>query len=152
METLYKESLLTMQSANIELSHLAGVLNYDKKEDGSLLLFRPEQHAIRMKIGVERMSMPSPSIDQFIHAAKQTAFANNRWVPPPRKGSLYIRPLLFRSGPILGVGPAPKFMFLTHASPVGNYFKMNRFEHFSVSWWSENCFKLWAGDESTSQG
>ena len=52
----------------------------NRKEDGSLLLFRPDQNAIRMKIGAERMCMPSPSIDQFIEAVKQTALANKRWV------------------------------------------------------------------------
>lgn len=50
--------------------------------------------------------------------------AINEQVPPPGKGSLYIRPLLIGSGPVLGVGPAPEYMFLTYASPVGNYFKV----------------------------
>ncbi|XWS25462.1 hypothetical protein CRYUN_Cryun27aG0070300 [Craigia yunnanensis] len=79
-----------------------------------------------MKIGAERMCMPSPSIDQFIEAVKQTALANKRWVPPPRKGSLYIRPLLIGSGPVLGLAPATEYMFLTYASPVGNYFKQGK--------------------------
>ncbi|XP_021284324.1 branched-chain-amino-acid aminotransferase 2, chloroplastic-like [Herrania umbratica] len=118
---------------NIEFNPSAGVLNYgqgifegikaNRKEDGSLLLFRLDQNAIRMKIGAERMCMPSPSIDQFIEAVKQTVLANKRWVPPSRKGSLYIRPLLIGSGPVLGITPAPEYMFLTYASPVGNYFK-----------------------------
>ncbi|CAK7347366.1 unnamed protein product [Dovyalis caffra] len=94
-----------------------------RKEDGSLLLFRPEQNAIRMKVGAERMCMLSPSIEQFMDAVKQTAIANKRWVPPPGKGTLYIRPLLMGSGPILGLAPAPEYTFLTYASPVGNYFK-----------------------------
>lgn len=51
-----------------------------RKEDGRLLLFRPDQNAIRMQIGAERMCMPSPSIDQFIDAVKQTVVANKRWV------------------------------------------------------------------------
>ena len=51
-----------------------------RREDGRLLLFRPEQNAIRMKFGAERMSMPSPSIDQFVDAVKQTVLANKRWV------------------------------------------------------------------------
>lgn len=46
-------------------------------------------------------------------------------IPPPGKGSLYIRPLLIGSGPILGLGPAPEYTFLIYASPVGNYFKVN---------------------------
>nr|XP_023884468.1 branched-chain amino acid aminotransferase 1, mitochondrial-like isoform X1 [Quercus suber] len=118
---------------NIELGPAAGVLNYGqavyegtkvhRKEDGRLLLFRPEQNAIRLKFGAERMCMPSPSIDQFVDAVKQTVLANKRWVPPPGKGSLYIRPLLMGSGQILGLGAAPEYTFLVYVSPVGNYFK-----------------------------
>lgn len=118
---------------NIELSPSAGVLNYGqglfegtkayRKENGQLLLFRPEENAIRMKIGAERMCMTAPSIDQFVDALKQTALANKRWVPPPGKGSLYLRPLLLGSGPVLGLAPAPEYTFLIYASPVRNYFK-----------------------------
>ncbi|XP_062158402.1 branched-chain amino acid aminotransferase 1, mitochondrial-like isoform X2 [Alnus glutinosa] len=118
---------------NIELSPAAGVLNYGQgvyegtkaymKEDGRLLLFRPDQNAIRLKISAERMCMPSPSIDQFINSLKQTVLANKRWVPPPGKGSLYIRPLIIGSGQILGLGAAPEYTFLIYVSPVGNYFK-----------------------------
>ncbi|XP_059636849.1 branched-chain-amino-acid aminotransferase 2, chloroplastic [Cornus florida] len=118
---------------NIELSPSAGVLNYGqglfegtkayRRDDGGLFLFRPDQNAIRMQIGAERMCMPSPSIQQFVDAVKQTAIANKRWIPPPGKGSLYIRPLLMGSGPILGLAPAPEYTFLVYASPVGNYFK-----------------------------
>ncbi|GMY28810.1 branched-chain amino acid aminotransferase 1, mitochondrial-like isoform X1 [Fagus crenata] len=118
---------------NIELGPAAGVLNYGqavyegtkvyRKEDGRLLLFRPEQNAIRLQIGAERMCMPSPSIDQFVDAVKQTTLANKRWVPPPGKGSLYIRPLLMGSGQILGLGAAPEYTLLVYVSPVGNYFK-----------------------------
>ncbi|XP_048227343.1 branched-chain-amino-acid aminotransferase 2, chloroplastic isoform X2 [Ricinus communis] len=118
---------------NLELSPSAGVLNYGqglyegtkayRKEDGRLLLFRPDQNAIRMQMGADRMCMPCPSIDQFVDAVKQVAFSNKRWVPPPGKGTLYIRPLLMGSGPVLGLAPAPEYTFLVYASPVGNYFK-----------------------------
>ncbi|PSS31517.1 Branched-chain-amino-acid aminotransferase [Actinidia chinensis var. chinensis] len=118
---------------NIELNPSAGVLNYGqgifegtkafRREDGGLFLFRPDQNAIRMQYGADRMCMPSPSIDQFVDGVKQTALANRRWIPPPGKGSLYIRPLLIGSGPILGLSPAPEYTFLVYSSPVGNYFK-----------------------------
>ncbi|KAH7523779.1 hypothetical protein FEM48_Zijuj06G0048300 [Ziziphus jujuba var. spinosa] len=118
---------------NIELSPAAGVLSYGqgvyegtkvyRKEDGRLLLFRPDENAIRMRIGAERMCMPSPSIHQFVDAVKQIAQANRRWVPPPGKGSLYIRPVLIGSGPTLGLAPAPEYTFFIYASPVQNYFK-----------------------------
>ncbi|WCJ35613.1 Branched-chain-amino-acid aminotransferase [Euphorbia peplus] len=119
--------------ANIELSPCAGVLNYGqgtfegakayRKKDGGLVLFRPDEYAMRMKIGAERMCMPSPSVHQFIDAVKRTAIANKRWTPPPEKGALYMRLLLMGNGALLGVAPAPEYTFLTYASPVGNYFK-----------------------------
>ncbi|KAK2656743.1 hypothetical protein Ddye_009795 [Dipteronia dyeriana] len=118
---------------NIELSPSAGVLNYGqglfeglkayKKEGGNILLFRPEENAQRMRMGAERMCMPSPSVEQFVEAVKSTVLANKRWIPPPGKGSLYIRPLLMGSGAVLGLAPAPEYTFLIYVSPVGNYFK-----------------------------
>lgn len=51
-----------------------------RREDGRLFLFRPDQNAIRMQFGADRMCMHSPSIDQFVDAVKQTALANRRWV------------------------------------------------------------------------
>ncbi|CAN0838782.1 Branched-chain-amino-acid aminotransferase 2, chloroplastic [Linum grandiflorum] len=118
---------------NIQLSPASGVLNYGqglfegtkayRKEDGGILLFRPELNAMRMQKGAERMCMPCPTIQQFIESVKQTALANNRWVPPVGKGTLYIRPMLLGSGAALGVAPAPDYTFLVYASPVGNYFK-----------------------------
>ncbi|KAL9855935.1 Branched-chain-amino-acid aminotransferase 1 [Arabidopsis thaliana] len=92
-------------------------------EDGRVLLFRPELNAMRMKIGAERMCMHSPSVHQFIEGVKQTVLANRRWVPPPGKGSLYLRPLLFGSGASLGVAAASEYTFLVFGSPVQNYFK-----------------------------
>jgi len=117
----------------IELSPAATILNIGqglfeglkayRREDGHIVLFRPEQNAMRMKMGAERMCMPSPSVEQFIDAVKQTVLANKRWVPPPGKGSLYIRPLLMGTGSFLAVAPSPEYTFLVYTSPVGNYYK-----------------------------
>ncbi|KAG0464553.1 hypothetical protein HPP92_020182 [Vanilla planifolia] len=129
----FSEGQLT-QYGNIELNASAGVLNYGqglfeglkayrKINGGGLALFRPEENARRMQMGAERMCMPSPTVDQFLHAVKHTVLANKRWVPPPGKGSLYVRPLLLGSGPVLGLAPATEYLFLVYAAPVGNYFK-----------------------------
>ncbi|KAE8008212.1 hypothetical protein FH972_004746 [Carpinus fangiana] len=74
---------------NIELSPSAAILNFGqgifeglkayRREEGRITLFRPEQNAIRMKMGAERMCMPSPSTEQFVDAVKQTVLANKRW-------------------------------------------------------------------------
>ncbi|PIN11339.1 Branched chain aminotransferase BCAT1, pyridoxal phosphate enzymes type IV superfamily [Handroanthus impetiginosus] len=118
---------------NIELSPSSGVLNYGqglfeglkayRKHDGSILLFRPEENATRLREGAERMCMPAPTVEQFLEAVRVTVLANERWIPPAGKGSLYIRPLLMGSGAVLGLAPAPEYTFLIYVSPVGNYFK-----------------------------
>ncbi|KAJ4848744.1 hypothetical protein Tsubulata_020459 [Turnera subulata] len=118
---------------NIELSPAAAVLHYGqglfeglkayRREDGRIMLFRPDQNALRMQMGAERMFMPAPSTEQFVDAVKQTVLANKRWVPPHGKGSLYVRPMLFGTGAILGLGPAPECTFLVFTSPTGHYYK-----------------------------
>ncbi|KAG7627910.1 Branched-chain amino acid aminotransferase II [Arabidopsis thaliana x Arabidopsis arenosa] len=119
---------------NIEISPSAGVLNYGqglfeglkayrKKDGNNILLFRPEENAKRMRNGAERMCMPAPTVEQFVEAVTETVLANKRWVPPPGKGSLYVRPLLMGTGAVLGLAPAPEYTFIIYVSPVGNYFK-----------------------------
>ena len=44
------------------------------------MLFRPEQNALRLTMGAERMCLPAPSVEQFVEAVKQTVLANKRWV------------------------------------------------------------------------
>ena len=77
---------------NIELSPSSGILNYGqglfeglkahRRPDGAAgyMLFRPEENARRMQMGAERMCMPAPSVEQFVHAVVQTVRANRRWV------------------------------------------------------------------------
>ncbi|XVE94077.1 hypothetical protein REPUB_Repub01dG0249600 [Reevesia pubescens] len=131
-EEKFSQGNLT-QFGNIELCPSSAILNYGqglfeglkayRKEDEGILLFRPEENALRMKIGADRMCMPSPTIEQFIDAVKNTVLANKRWVPPHGRGALYIRPLLMGTGQNLGLKPASEYTFLAYASPVGNYHK-----------------------------
>lgn len=51
-----------------------------RKHDGNFLLFRPEENALRMRNGAERMCMPAPTVEQFVKAVKETVLANKRWV------------------------------------------------------------------------
>nr|KJB16102.1 hypothetical protein B456_002G212600 [Gossypium raimondii] len=74
---------------NIEMCPSSGILNYGqglfeglkayRKEDEGILLFRPQENALRMKMGADRMCMPSPTVDQFMDAVKKTVLANKRW-------------------------------------------------------------------------
>ncbi|KAI4318445.1 hypothetical protein MLD38_032146 [Melastoma candidum] len=131
-ESCFSEGTL-LPFGNIEMNPCSTILNYGqglfeglkayRKEDGKLLLFRPEQNALRMIAGADRLCMPSPAVEQFIDAVKQTVLANERWVPPVGKGSMYVRPLLMGTSASLGLGPASEYTFLVYASPVGIYHK-----------------------------
>lgn len=48
--------------------------------NGDVQLFRPEENALRMQKGAERLLMPSPSVEQYVDAVKQVVRANERWV------------------------------------------------------------------------
>jgi branched-chain amino acid aminotransferase len=88
-----------------------------------IVLFRPDANAERMQNGADRLSMPRVPTDMFVDAVKSIVKANEEYVPPYGRGSLYIRPLLMGSGPILGLGPAPSYTFVVFCAAVGAYFK-----------------------------
>eukprot|EP00803_Ostreobium_quekettii_P001786 evm.model.scf_3527.1 EVM.evm.TU.scf_3527.1 scf_3527:2259-7100(+) len=90
---------------------------------GRVALFRPSRNAARMRDGANRLLMPVVPEEMFINALEEIVKANVEYVPPLGKGSLYIRPLLFGSGPRLGLAPAPSFTFIIFCAAVGSYFK-----------------------------
>ncbi len=91
--------------------------------DGEVVLFRPADNGRRLADGCRRLMMPPYDVERFVAAVTQTVLANKAYVPPADKGALYVRPVLFAHGPILGVKPAAEYTFLVFVSPVGPYFK-----------------------------
>ncbi|MGD8718042.1 MAG: branched-chain amino acid aminotransferase [Candidatus Zixiibacteriota bacterium] len=90
---------------------------------GEIVLFRPRDNAHRMAEGSRRLMMPPYEEGKFVEAVKQTVLANKEYLPTDEQGSMYIRPVSFASGPVLGVKPAEEYLFLVFVSPVGPYFK-----------------------------
>ncbi len=118
---------------DISLSPAAGVLNYGqgafegtkafRSAQDRVVLFRPDKNAERMSLSAKRLVMPDIPKATFIHAVESVVKDNGDYVPPYRKGSLYIRPVLWGTGPVLGVRPAPYYTFVVFVTPVGPYFK-----------------------------
>ncbi|MEE9165861.1 MAG: branched-chain amino acid aminotransferase [Candidatus Neomarinimicrobiota bacterium] len=118
---------------DISLSPAAGVLNYGqgifegtkafRTVKGRIALFRPDRNAKRFRESAERLCIPPVPEDMFLNAVVETVRDNEEFVPPPDKGSLYVRPCIWGTGPVLGVKPAPSYTFLIYVSPVGPYFK-----------------------------
>jgi branched-chain amino acid aminotransferase len=94
-----------------------------RSAQGRVVLFRPDCNAERMAQGAARLSMASPPEDLFLRGVEATVKANQDFVPPAGRGSLYLRPLLLGSGPILGLGPASSYTFVIFCAAVGAYFK-----------------------------
>lgn len=90
---------------------------------GEIVLFRPADNARRMAAGCERLMMPAYDVHKFVDAVTAAVLANQDYIPPTDKGSLYIRPFMFGSGPVMGVRPADEYLFMVFVSPVGPYFK-----------------------------
>ncbi len=118
----------------VVISECAGVLQYAQTcfeglkayttEDGHIVCFRPDLNARRMKDSAERLEMPVFPEERFVDAVAQTVKANAAYVPPFGSGaSLYIRPYMFGSNPVIGVKPADEYQFRVFTTPVGPYFK-----------------------------
>ena len=119
---------------NVTISESAGVLQYAQTcfeglkayttKDGDIVTFRPDLNAERLADSCERLVMPVLPKEKFLEAVDMLVKANAAYVPPFGSGAtLYIRPFMYGSGPVIGVAPAPEYTFRMFCTPVGPYFK-----------------------------
>ncbi|MCQ2525597.1 MAG: aminotransferase class IV, partial [Lachnospiraceae bacterium] len=120
--------------ANIVLNECAGVFQYAQTvfeglkayttEDGRIVTFRPDLNAERLNQSAARLEMPVLPDGKFIDAVERVVKANENVVPPYGSGAtLYIRPYMMGTNPVIGVKPANEYMFRVFCTPVGPYFK-----------------------------
>lgn len=118
----------------ITMSECAGVLQYSQScfeglkayttADGRIVTFRPDMNAERMIDSAARLEMPILPKEKFMEAVDLVVSSNAAFVPPYGSGAtLYIRPFMFASGPVIGVKPAQEYQFRMFCTPVGPYFK-----------------------------
>ncbi len=92
--------------------------------DGKVRLFRWQENAKRMQTSAKGIMMAKVPEELFGEVVKKAVKLNAKYIPPHGTGAtLYIRPLLFGSGPQVGVKPADEYMFVVFVTPVGPYFK-----------------------------
>ena len=129
----WDDGVITTDS-NITLNECAGVFQYAQTcfeglkayttEDGHIVCYRPDLNAQRMVDSCERLKMPVFPVERFIDAVEQVVKANEAWVPPFGSGAtLYIRPYMIATNPVIGVKPATEYQFRIFVTPVGPYFK-----------------------------
>ncbi len=129
----WDDGVLTEDSM-VTISECAGVLQYAQTifeglkayttEDGRIVMFRPDLNAERMANSAKRLEMPVFPKEKFIEAVTQVVKANAAYVPPYGSGAtLYLRPYMFGTNPVIGVKPAAEYQFRVFGTPVGPYFK-----------------------------
>ena len=118
----------------VTLNECAGILQYCQEifeglkayttEEGHIVTFRPDLNAQRMVDSAKRLEMPPFPAERFLEALDEVVKANAAWVPPYGSGAtLYIRPYMIASSPVIGVKPADGYQFRMFVTPVGPYFK-----------------------------
>ena len=101
----------------IELDPSAIVLHYAQEvfeglkayrwADGSIVSFRPDANAARLRTSARRLAIPELPDEVFIESLRQLIAVDGDWVPAAGgEESLYLRPFIFATEPGLGVRPA----------------------------------------------
>ena len=118
----------------VTLNECAGVFQYAqtifeglkayRTENGKIVIFRPDLNGERLENSAKRLEMPVYPKDKFVEAVKAVVKANADMVPPYGSGAtLYIRPYMFATAPVIGVKPSTEYQFRIFTTPVGPYFK-----------------------------
>ncbi|OBH13512.1 MULTISPECIES: branched-chain amino acid aminotransferase [unclassified Mycobacterium] len=118
----------------IELDPSAIVLHYAQEifeglkayrwADGSVVSFRAEANAARLRSSARRLAMPELPDELFMGSLCQLVAVDKAWVPAAGgEEALYLRPFMIATEPGLGVRPSKRYRYLLIASPAGAYFK-----------------------------
>jgi branched-chain amino acid aminotransferase len=94
-----------------------------RQESGEIVLFRPRANAARLNSGCRRMAMPELPEETFLRALEILVAQERDWVPEEEGKTLYLRPFMIATQPMLGVNhPAAEYLFCVIASPAASYF------------------------------
>jgi branched-chain amino acid aminotransferase len=117
----------------IELDPSAIVLHYAQEifeglkayrwADDSIVSFRPDANAARLRSSARRLAIPELPDEGFIESLRQLIAVDGQWVPAAGgEEALYLRPFVIATEPGLGVRPSKEYRYFVIASPSGAYF------------------------------
>jgi len=89
--------------------------------DGGVYLFRWQENARRMRHSCVRLMMEPVDEEFFGRAVKALVLIDRDWIPRDPDCSLYIRPTVIATDPVLGVRPGDEYAFYVIVGPVGAY-------------------------------
>ncbi|HEY1025033.1 MAG TPA: aminotransferase class IV, partial [Sphingobacteriaceae bacterium] len=93
-----------------------------KQVNGNISIFRPLKNFERFNISADRMAMPAVPEEIFMGGMTQLIGFDKEWVPSNEGSSLYVRPFMFATDPILGVHASDNYKFIIITCPSGAYY------------------------------
>ena len=91
-------------------------------EDGSVAIFRIDDHQARFNKSLARMVMPDVPADLFKGALETLVDLDRGWVPPGPDSALYLRPYVFATEERVGLKAADEYTFFVLTGPFRAYF------------------------------
>jgi branched-chain amino acid aminotransferase len=101
------------------LSVFEGLKAY-RLPDGSAALFRPADHAQRLAASAPRLALPEVDDALFLESCRLAVRAHDALLPPPGRGSLYLRPTICADDETLGLKRAERHRYTVAVTPCAD--------------------------------
>ncbi|MDO4568419.1 MAG: branched-chain amino acid aminotransferase [Clostridia bacterium] len=93
-----------------------------RRQDESIVMFRPQDNCKRLNASAERMCMPQVDVEFNVEAMRRLVEIEKDWVPRLDGTSLYLRPTMIANDEALGVHAASNYIYYIICSPSGAYY------------------------------
>ena len=110
-----------MQALHYGQACFEGMKAYKDGND-DVFLFRPEKNFERINNSAIRLNMPPVPKDVFMDGLKELINLDRDWVPAKEGMSLYIRPFIFATEPMITARSSNEFMFCIITAVAPDYY------------------------------
>lgn len=97
-----------------------------RQPDGGLALFRPNYNANRLNTSAELVALPQLPTDIFLSGLSALVRQDADWVPDDTAYTLYARPVMMASEPVLGVQRPKDCLFYIVLTPTPPYYREDK--------------------------
>lgn len=97
-------------------------LKAHRRTDGSMVVFRPRDHARRFQSSARRLAMPELPEDTFVELVDRLVSMDEASLSTDPSHSIYLRPLMFATDTSLMLRPSKTYRFLLMAFVAGGFF------------------------------
>lgn len=110
-----------MQALHYGQACFEGMKAY-KDENDDVYMFRPEKNFERINSSAMRLNMPAVPKEVFMDGLQTLLDIDRDWVPPKYGMSLYLRPFIFATEPMITARSSEEFMFCIITAVAPDYY------------------------------